>query len=140
MGRSARIAGISYAAAVRDFAYYTCAGGVGTLLHYAIFILITGALPGVPTAGGVVGASSAGAVLGAVTNYLLNYRLSFRSSRRHAEAAPRFALVAVLGLALNAVTVGALCAGGLAPLAAQIAATAVVLVVGFRFNRQWSFA
>ncbi len=140
MRRTAQSLKTASAAAARDFTHYACAGGIGTALHYAVFVLVTAALPGAPTASGAVGASTAGAALGAAANYLLNYRFSFRSSRRHGEAVPRFALVAAVSLAINGATVGALCAGGLAPLPAQLAATAAVLVFGFLFNRHWSFA
>lgn len=125
---------------MRGFASYTCAGAVGTALHYAVFVFLTAASSGAPSTSGAVWASTVGATLGAGTNYLLNYRFSFRSVRRHREAAPRFALVAAGGLAINAATVGALCAEGLPPLAAQLAATAAVLVGGFLFNRYWTFA
>lgn len=125
---------------MRDFASYTCAGAVGTALHYTVFVLVMGAFSGAPSASLAVWASTVGATLGAATNYLLNYRFSFRSLRPHREAAPRFALVAAVSLVINAATVGALCAGGLPPLAAQLAATAAALVGGFVFNRYWSFA
>ncbi len=126
--------------ALRDFASYACAGAVGTALHYTVFLLVTGTSSSAPSTGTAVWASTAGAALGAATNYLLNYRFSFRSLRRHREAAPRFALVAALSLAINAATVGALYAGGLPPLAAQLAATAAVLLGGFLLNRNWTFA
>ena len=125
---------------MRDFASYACAGAVGTALHYTVFLLVTGAFSGAPSTSVVVWASTVGATLGAATNYLLNYRFSFRSRRPHREAVPRYALIAAVSLAINAATIGALCAGGLPPLAAQLAATAVALVGGFVFNRYWSFA
>jgi len=125
---------------MREFASYACAGAVGTALHYTVFVLVMGAFSGAPSTSGAVWASTVGATLGAVTNYLLNYRFSFRSLRPHREAVPRFALVAAVSLAINAATVGALCAEGLPPLAAQLAATAAALVGGFPFNRYWSFA
>lgn len=126
-------------AATREFASYACAGAAGTALQYAVLLLAIAASAGTLSARGAVWASTLGAVLGAGTNYLLNYRVSFRSARPHREAAPRFVLVAATGLAINAATVGALCAGGLPPLAAQVAATAAVLVCGFLLNRRWTF-
>jgi len=140
MGRIAHVLKISSALAVRDFASYACAGGVGTALHYAVFILMTGAVPGAITASGAVWASTAGAIVGAAANYLLNYHFTFGSVRPHRDSAPRFALAAAAALAINAVTVGTLCAAGLPPLAAQVAATAAVLVGGFLLNRYWTFA
>lgn len=125
---------------MRDFASYACAGTVGTALQYAVLLLAMGASSAALSTGGAVWASTLGAALGAAANYLLNRRFSFRSRRRHSEAAPRFALVAAASLAINAAAVGALYAEGLPPLAAQLAATAAVLVGGFLFNRHWTFA
>jgi putative flippase GtrA len=125
--------------AMREFASYACAGAAGTALQYAVFVLAIAASAGTLSTRGAVWASTLGAVLGAGANYLLNHLYSFRSARPHREAAPRFMLVAATGLAINAATVGALCAGGLPPLAAQLVATAAVLVCGFLLNRRWTF-
>ena len=53
---------------------------------------------------------------------------------------PRFALVAVAGIALNAVALGGVLAFVTSHyLVAQVAATGVVLVAGFLANRAWTF-
>lgn len=140
MERIAYVLRASCGPALRGFASYACAGAVGTALQYTVLVLVVGAFPDALSASGVVWASTLGATLGAGANYLLNHRFSFRSVSRHREAAPRFALVAAVSLAINAAIVGSLCAGGLPPLVAQLAATAAVLVIGFLINRYWTFA
>ena len=73
-------------------------------------------------------------------NYRLNHRYTFESDRSHGRALPRFALVALSGIAVNAAVVAAMIAF-VSPnyLLAQVAATAVVLVSGFLVNRAWTF-
>ena len=66
-------------------------------LHYAVLIALVQLARADPVA-----ASTAGAVCGALVNYALNHRFTFASGKSHATALPRFALVAVAGIALNA--------------------------------------
>jgi putative flippase GtrA len=88
----------------------------------------------------VVG-SVAGYLLGAVLNYLLNYYLTFRSGNAHGVAVRRFAIVAAVGLALNAAMMALLAQGLKLPyLLAQIATTGAVLIWNFLGNSLWSFA
>jgi putative flippase GtrA len=67
-------------------------------------------------------ASTIGFALSACANYWLNYHVTFSSSKPHLETAGKFAAIAALGLALNA-----------------IAATAIVLLWNFSGNYLWSF-
>jgi putative flippase GtrA len=85
-------------------------------------------------------ASSCGYVISALLNYYLNHRLTFRSAQSHRRALPRFAVIAAVGLLINSTLVWALSERGRLPyLAAQIIATAVVLVWNFTANRKWTF-
>jgi putative flippase GtrA len=118
-----------------QFLRYAAAGAAGTMLHYGVLIGL------VQWAGvGAVPASTAGAIAGALTNYQLNHRFTFASERAHRAALPRFALVAVGGIALNALTIAGMLAL-VTPhyLLAQIVATGVVLVGGYLVNRAWTF-
>lgn len=118
-----------------QFARFGAAGAVGTGAHYTLFLLLI-RLAGVDP----VAASAAGALLGAGVNYVLNYRYTFRSARRHREALPRFLAVAAAGLALNILLMWLLVDGlRVHYLAAQVAATAGVLVWNFLANRHWTF-
>jgi putative flippase GtrA len=114
---------------------YGFVGAVGTALQYAILVLLVqfGHAP-------AVAASTTGAVAGALVNYALNHRYTFASDRSHDHAAPRFAVVALGGIAVNAIVMAALLGvGGFHYLAAQVVATGVVFFLGFLVNRAWTF-
>ncbi len=117
-----------------QFLRYAGAGAVGTLAQYALLVLLVQTR----TAGAVT-ASTAGAILGALVNYVLNHRFTFASGRSHAQALPRFATVAVAGIALNALVVALLVHADVHYLVAQVVATGVVLVAGYLANRAWTF-
>ena len=122
-------------AAAPQMLRYAGAGAVGTAAHYALLIGL------VQLAGlGAVVASSIGAVVGALVNYRLNHRFTFQSDKAHGHALPRFALVAVASIALNAIVLSGLLAY-VTPnyLAAQVIATVVVMVAGYAVNRAWTF-
>lgn len=121
----------------REAVAYTIMGAAGTALHYLVFLLLIGPIQS-PVARTVL-ASTVGAVLGAVTNYLLTRRWAFWTHRPHRQAAPRFALAAVLALIVNSLTVGQLSVIGLMPLHAQLVASLAALATGFFINRKWTF-
>src|SRR5262245_57162461 len=120
---------------ILQFIKYASAGGIGTLVHYALLVgLVEGA--GI----GAVAASTCGAVAGALVNYWLNYHYTFGSRQLHRRSLPRYAAVSVAGVALNAVVVfvGAT-ALGWHYVVAQVVATGVVLAGAFIVNRRWTF-
>lgn len=121
-------------AIARQFLSFATVGAFSTATHYAT--LIAGVSLGVDP----VAASALGWTIGAVASYLLNYHLTFRSPLGHRQAAPRFALVAAIGLLLNtllmAVQVGPL---GLHYLVAQTIATGTILCCNFVLSRTWAF-
>jgi len=120
---------------VPQFLRYAGAGTIGTALHYAVLI----ALVQLARLDAVV-ASTAGAVAGALVNYVLNHRFTFASEKPHMRSLPRFALVAVGGVALNAAVMATvLYLAGPHYLLAQVAATGAVLAAGFLANRAWTF-
>lgn len=119
---------------VLRFVIYALIGGVGTLAHYAIlFALVWGGLAH-PTL-----ATTLGALVGAAVNYVLNARLNFRT-KVEAVGAARFGAVALVGIAINALVVHLLAILAGAPIvAAQVAATLVVLGTTFFLNSLWTF-
>jgi putative flippase GtrA len=118
-----------------QFIRYAGAGAIGTACHYAALIALVQLAHF-----GAVAASTAGAIVGAIVNYALNHRFTFASGRAHAVALPRFALVAVGGIALNALVLAAvLSLAGPHYLVAQVVATGAVLTAGFLANRAWTF-
>ena len=118
-----------------QFLRYAGAGIAGTALHYVVLVAL------VQLAGlGAVVASTLGAIAGALVNYRLNHQFTFASDKTHGHALPRFLVVAVAGIALNALVLATMLAL-VTPhyLVAQVAATGVVLVTGFLVNRAWTF-
>lgn len=111
-------------------------GLVATGAHFA-----TLALAVERGAAGPVTGSVAGSVVGAVVSYTLNRLFTFDSTRSHAGAVPRFAVVALGAFALNAVVMAVLThLLGVYYLAAQVVATGITLVWTFTGYRVWAFA
>jgi putative flippase GtrA len=118
-----------------QFTAYTIVGSSGTLVHYAV---LTALVVGLQM--NQVLASTFGAMLGAIFNYLINYRFTFKSSVPHRDALPRFMAVAALGLGVNAVVMQVgVSILKLHYLVAQVLATAVVLAAGYAANCFWTF-
>ena len=122
--------------AIKQFVLFGTMGAIGTGGHYLVLIVLVEALDVDP-----VVATTAGFVVGAVINYLLNYHITFNSSKSHLGAVTKFGVVAFVGAVLNAGIMrfahGVL---GVHYLVAQVAATAIVLVLNFVLNKVWTFA
>lgn len=119
----------------KQFIGFIGVGGIATAIQYALLIFLREGL-GVY----VVYASSIAYAISAVLNYLMKYHWVFESQRKHSEAAPRYALISLVGLSLNTGTMYLL-AGlvGWHYLVAQVCATGLVLVWGFFANALWTF-
>jgi putative flippase GtrA len=118
-----------------QFLRYGLVGLVGTVIQYAVLIVMTRL-----HAADAVLSSTIGAGLGACANYALNYCVTFKSRERHSRAAPKFFLVAAAGMAINAVLMSALVDRlNVQYLIAQCVSTACVLAAGFAVNSFWSF-
>lgn len=120
---------------LEKFYKYTFAGGIGTLVHYALLTL-TVELLAMP----VTSATTLGFTAGAVVNYQVNRRYTFRDSSHASFAFGRFLLVAILGMFLNLAVVVMMTRYTQSHyLVAQLVATALVLVLGFVVNAVWTF-
>jgi len=114
---------------------YAGAGAIGTGAQYAVLVALVQS-----GAARAVAASTAGAIIGAAINYALNHRVTFASGVPHARALPRFAAIATIGIALNALVVATMLAlVGPHYLVAQVVATLAVLAAGYLANRAWTF-
>lgn len=119
-----------------QFGRFLLVGALSTSLQYLIL------------AGGVelarvdaVPASVTGYLASAVLAYLLSHRFTFVSRAPHRLAAPRFILVMVVGLALNALFMQTLHGYlGWHYLPAQVLTTVVTMLWNFWGHRRWSFA
>jgi len=102
-----------------------------TLVVYAVLVHA-----GVPAVAASVVAFAAGAVNG----FRLNRAWTFRSARRGAGPGARYAVVAALGLALNALGVAlAVHVAELPKLAGELAALPPVTAATFALSRGWVF-
>jgi putative flippase GtrA len=117
------------------FFRFAGAGAIGTAAHYAVLVLLVEV-----AAMSAAIAAAFGAVTGALVNYLLNYRYTFRSNARHTFTGPRFALIAIAGLALNSAVVFVFVRLGVHYLVGQVVATLLVLLFGFLANQFWTFS
>jgi len=119
-----------------QFGCFLLVGATATMIHYAVLHLMV-----VAGLAGPVSSSTIGYVLSALFNYWANHKITFRSDQAHQVALPRFSVVALVGLALNA---GLMAIGtrilGLHYLLAQLIATCMVLVFNFVASRYWTFA
>lgn len=118
-----------------QFSRYVAAGSLGTGMHYLTLGLVVEALGGQPWLG-----SALGATVGALVNYVLNYHFIFASTGSHRSTLFKFLVVAAIGIAISSSVVKF----GQEQLHlnywfAQIAATGLVLVVGFLLNKLWTF-
>lgn len=117
------------------FFRYTLTGGIATSVHYAVLLTLVEGFHLKPPPSAVLGA-----VCGALVAYVGNRRFTFSSRAPHRRALPRFLFVAALGAVLSGVAVWAATLLILHYLAAQIAATALVLFITYRLNRRWTFS
>lgn len=116
------------------FVRYGLVGAVGTLAQYAILVCLVSAHIVTP-----VVASMAGAVAGAVINYILNAKYTFNHTE-HAQALPKFALIAIVGALVNGGLMKILISNlTLHYLVAQVIATVIVLGVTYSLNALWTF-
>ncbi|ATE58583.1 GtrA family protein [Thauera sinica] len=120
---------------LRRFIRFAAVGAVGTLAHYALLLVLVEGSGASPLAG-----ATAGFVLGAVVNYTLARLLVFDSDRAHAEALPRFFVVAAMGLGWTALLMTLFVDfAGLHYLAAQVVTTALLLLWHYAGNALWTF-
>ena len=117
------------------FSRFVVIGGLCTGVQWLVLIVLTEMAKIHPT-----GASTIGYVLSAFINYRLNYSFTFSSTASHRQALPRFSLIMIIGLGLNAaVTFVGTTVCGVHYLIAQGVATSLTLLWNFWANHRWSF-
>lgn len=112
---------------------FAMVGGAATLLQFALLLLFVELL-----SLDAVAASASAFALSAAGNYWLNYHFTFASRRAHSQTLPRFALVALCGLAINTSSFAALSLA-LHYLPAQVIATGVTLLCNFVLHQFWIY-
>ncbi|BBO91709.1 GtrA family protein [Desulfosarcina ovata] len=114
---------------------YLGASIAGTLVHYALLVILVRWYALQP-----LWASTCGAIAGALVIYLANYFITFHSTRRHISASSRFIAVAAISTGVNGLILNTALTQmnwSLAP--AQVFATGIQFSVGFTINRVWTF-
>ena len=118
-----------------QFLRFSGVGVIGTAAHYLTLITLV-ELGSINT----VVASSCGAIVGALVNYILNYHYTFRSDKRHHEAMVKFFVIAGIGFVCNGLLMALLAEYlGINYLIAQVITTGIVLLWNFIGNRLWTF-
>jgi putative flippase GtrA len=121
---------------VGEFVRFAIVGGIATAIQYALLILLVRM-----AAAGVIVASTIAYAASAVVNYSINRDFTFRSRRTHLDAFPKFVIVCVGGLLLNAALMLLFNeAIGLHYLLAQVLSTIATLFWNFALNRTWTFS
>ena len=116
---------------LKRFVMYGGAGAVGTAAHFMVLFATLHLL-------GPVAASTLGAIVGCVINYFLARQYVFASTTSCARSLPRFASVAIVGIAINAMIINAFV--GVLPIAlSQVVASGTVLLLGYTLNKRWTF-
>ncbi len=110
---------------------YGAAGAMGTAAHYVLLFLLLGAL-------GAVVASTIGAAIGALVNFLLARHWVFADRRELRFALPKFAVVAAVSLGVNAAILSLMILS-LPVFSAQLVATGCAFLTGYVLNDAWTF-
>lgn len=121
---------------VRQFLIFAIVGGVSAVGHFGTLAVLveTGLASPVP-------ASAIGFVIAASMSYVMNRQFTFNATRRHVDAAWRFAIVAVIGFLLNGLLMQFFTVYlGIYYLLAQAITTLLVMVSNFLGYRIWAFA
>lgn len=119
----------------RRLSVYAGVGAIGTGAQYAILIALVRSGWVSPAVSSMLGAG-----VGAIVNYGLNRRITFRSNSNPLSTAPKFAIVALLGVLTNGVCMKFFTTSvGLNYLIAQLVTTAFVLGLTYLFNSMWTF-
>lgn len=120
---------------ISQLARFAAIGAVSTGCQYAVLLGLVLAYEF-----GATLASCIGFIASAVLNYYLNHSLTFKSAKPHAKAFPIFGAIAGIGLLLNGLVMNLLVTHFEAHyIAAQLVATAAVLIWSFLAHRSWTF-
>ena len=118
---------------IGTFAGYALTGGLATVTHYTVLLMLVESL-GIQAPG----ATALGALCGASLAYFANRCFTF-SIAPHRRALPRFFVVAALGAGLNSLIVWSGSTLHWHYLAVQAIATIVIFALTYHLNRSWTF-
>ena len=119
---------------IKRISIFLFVGGFATALHYVLMFALITAAGWEP-----IRASAAGFLTSSLVNFFLNARFTFESEHPILHTAPRFALVAAIGLILNNSILALLLFLKIHPFICQIGATLCVLSWNYIVNAIWTF-
>ena len=120
---------------LRQIAAFGGVGIVAMVCHYGVLIALVEVFHAAP-----VPATLAGYVAGGLASYWLNRRHTFESDAPHAQAGPRFVLVAAVGFVITWALMHLLTQNLAAPyLPAQVLTTLIVMVWSYAAHRFFTF-
>jgi putative flippase GtrA len=134
-----RFAGLTRHVGARQFVKFCVVGSINTGADFSAYFAMTRLVPFFRTH--YVAAAMLSFCLGVVSSFLLNTFWTFRAGRDGwLERLPKFATVALVALALNALIVAALVESGVHDMLAKVAATGIGIAWNFTAQKKWTFA
>ncbi|AXS85320.1 MULTISPECIES: GtrA family protein [Marinobacter] len=112
---------------------FLLAGGFATLLHWLTMLALIG------FGMSAVVATTIGATIGLLMNYLAQHRYAFCSGLPHRIAFPRYLTGASLGWILNLLSFSLLLAAGISVALSQLIATGLVAFANYLFAERFVF-
>jgi putative flippase GtrA len=116
-------------------ARFLVVGAISTAIQYVVLVIAVELFDMRADVG-----SALGYLISAAVSYVANRRYTFRSDAPHKQAAFRFVVVLLVGLAMNTLCMTLLAEHwGVPYIAAQVIATGIVTVWNFLGHALWSF-
>ena len=128
--KSHTILGVSVQEAMR----FVVSGAMAIAAYIALFEVIR-RIPGLP----LWLATGGSYVLATCLNYWLNYHWSFASKGPHSSALPKYAVITLVSVTLNSLTVPFLIRSGLAPALSAFAFAITWPIFSFFAQKYWAF-
>lgn len=133
--RQERIESLTFlGVSVQEAARFVVSGAMAIAAYIALFEVIR-RLPGVPLWLATGGAY----VLATGLNYWLNYHWSFASQGPHSSALPKYAVITLVSVTLNALIVPFLIRSGLPPALSAFAFAITWPIFSFFAQKYWAF-
>lgn len=124
--------------AFHEFAKFAAVGACNTVTDFAVYIALTRTIPFFSAH--LILAASISFVFAVAVSFILNSTWTFRHGVTDwQERYPRFLLVALGGLVINASVLAVLVAFGLHDILAKLVATSASLAWNFPMQRKWTF-
>ncbi len=120
---------------INQFTSFLSVGAIATICHYLLLIMLVEVF-----SVRVLIASTAGAILGGIINYVLNRKMTFQSNIAHKTVVPKFIIVALFAIVMNGLLMKFFTEIVFIPyIIAQCITTVMLITITFGLNKVWSF-